>query len=208
MAMMLTFWRRHLLLATPWWFMVFLAVGFVFQSNAEHSFSGLFGTVVAIALWGLVWLVRLGVWVWMEGRTGRVLSRPFLAWSVEPVLVACLGLMLVVQGLVWLRFLPSMPFMTDYAQQCLARPFDPAFEMQPWETIPVSVGLFRVSSSRAVKDKGGRPQLFLVTIRDTPTDVAGFAYVPDGRTPECGFVGRSSSYTHLVGPWWVFRWDV
>lgn len=194
--------RKHLLPATPWWLLAFVVVGFVWHSNAECSFEGFIVAGALLIVWALAWAARLV----LGARGGRVLQRPLLSWGIEPVLVGAVIFMMANHGFLWLRFLPSLPSLNGYAKRQLALA-EPASRPPEIGALHDSVGLFRALSWKVVKASDGSSQFCMLTASPTMTDASGFVYIPSGARPS-PFVHTPSYYTHLVGPWWIWRLDV
>ncbi|WP_327084977.1 hypothetical protein OIE66_21670 [Nonomuraea sp. NBC_01738] len=131
------------------------------------------------------WLARFAVGLARADGRGGIRGH-WVRWAAAPVIG------LIVAGLTWsdlafqARFAASRPGLESYA-----RSVEAGSEFDGW------AGLYPVSSPERLGTHGVR---FLVDGSGF-IDRYGFAYLPGGAVEESG------DYTHLDGPWYVWRWN-
>lgn len=167
------------------WFL-FCVVAF---SNAGFNMLLILVALPVTVIWGLVWLIRLIVYLKRQRSGVVVLKR----WVIEPVFVI-LPLFLALTGVFSsARFALSEQALSDYAEQVRAGKVDLVFEFNHpsrW------VGLYSVTFTDLLPDGTVR----MATSPHGLLDRAGFAnslHIPPSRQGE-------DSYEHIHQQWWYW----
>lgn len=195
---------------SPWfgrsgfcWLTIFVVTGFAYRSNAEITWDGMVLAWKITFCWFVWCLIRLlaslfQLWRAPEKGFGFGWCGDVLAFAVY--LFACYMHVFMLP-----RFLASKPSLTKYVESQLEKNRNISaheFFNQRREDV---VGLFTVRRLVVSEAKDGTPQMLAITIENTVTDGAGFAYVPSGAEP-AQLAGFGPCYfEHLVGSWWVWR---
>lgn len=202
--------RPHLLPGSWFWIALMIASAVIGFSKAEATFLGVLIVIYGVPVWLLALLLRVLVW-WIRRRRGkgRILSRPWLSWSIEPMVFAILIALIAVGGLKWVRFAISFPWLSSMAQKELAE-MSVKGPQQSWMigSADFMCGLYLVHSWETGFATDGSPQYLILTASQTLTDAAGWAYVPSGAKPKGLRTGQPCYFEHMVGPWWRWRLDV
>ena len=201
--------RSHLLHASWFWITLLAGTAVCGFSNAEGTFLGLFIALYLLPVWLMAFLIRLLVWT-LRRTSGkaRTLTKPWLSWSIEPIVCLCLVGLISVGALKWARFAVSYPWLCAKATSKLedmqgAGP-------QEWHDHDASVeicGLYRVRQWETGTATDGSPQFLILTAYMTFTDASGWAYVPSGAKPKRIKTGQPCYFDHMIGSWWRWRLD-
>jgi hypothetical protein len=192
-------WPQRFAEAPGRWFHLSL-VPFVLLLLWAHSFPGVafFGWVVAmwaLTLGALVWGARLLVHGW--GRLRRRPAGPARRFLVAPLCGAMVLALLVVDAPLRVRW--------AMARDDFERAVDRVQAVEGYR----STDDLRIGSYDIVLVRRQGDAIFFYERNGALVDDAGFAYLPDGPSPEFanGDFERPS-YRHLGGPWyaWTASW--
>lgn len=202
--------RPHVLSGSWFWIALMIASAVIGFSNAEATFLGVFIVIYGVPAWLMTLLVRVLVWWIRQGRgKGRILPRPWLSWSIEPMVFAIVIALIAVGGFKWARFAISYPWLSSKARFEIAEmSVTGPQKWQQYEDGFLVCGLYRVRQWETGFATDGSPQFLLITAYMTLTDAAGWAYVPSGAKPKGIRTGQPCYFEHMVGPWWRWRLDV
>lgn len=199
------------LLPYSWFWIALLAGTAVFGfSNAEATFLGVEVAALVLIFWLPLLLVRLGVWVLRKSRgKARMLAKPLLSWSIEPLFCLLLVGLIWGGGLKWMRFAVSYPWL--YAKAAGELEQMKTHGPKEWHDHDAGInlcGLYRVRQWETGTATDGSPQFLILTAYMTLTDAAGWAYVPSGAKPKGIKTGQPCYFEHMIGSWWRWRLDV
>lgn len=202
--------RSNLLRSSWLWLLLLVSTALFGFSNAEATFLGLMVAGVVLPAWLGCWLIRLSVWGWRRQKQRNApLAHPYFSWSIEPIVCAMLIGIISVNGLMWGRFVLSLPFLSAFAQNKVVALHVSGPQKSSGADQKDSVcGLYVIRSCETSDATDGSTQVLFLTAYETLTDAAGFAFVPSGGKPKAIATGQPCYFEHLFGPWWRWRLDV
>ena len=192
---------------------VVFAVGFALFafSNAEPTWRDFGIAIIILPCWALLWYWRQFAWwaKWKKRPEGQS-ENPWLAWSLEPITCALLIGLISINVFTFCRFVLGVPWLGRFAKEKLAE--TNASVPKGWDGHGnewLSCGPYKMTKWAISTAEDGTPEFLMITAYDTLTDAAGFAYVPSGGRPTANRIGCGPSYfSHIIGPWWRWRWDI
>ena len=147
----------------------------------------------------VVWFVHLLLWAcWLRRTSPTTIEHPIRYWTFGPLMTLVCFLVIWTQAFRWVRFIASEPFLRRFAIEQLAS--DWTTDYRHPEKI---VGLHFIRSTHR-PDQGCMKMI--TTGRSGIDDGGGFVYSSTGQRPPQGR-GGPDYYTHLFGPWWLWRAD-
>ncbi|WP_395751477.1 hypothetical protein [Prosthecobacter sp.] len=187
------------------WITLLVAAGVACCSDAEITWDGLIIVsclTISAGVWCGVRLLVALVRLWRFPEKGLALG-----WCGDALVIGVSLFAYHLHVFTLPRFLASRPALTTYVESQMEESRGKTPKEIFKQRREDAVGSFTIRHLIVSEAKDGSPQALVITVENTVTDAAGFAYVPSGAEPlqPSGF--GPCYFEHLLGFWWLCRLD-